>query len=271
MTPPAAVLRQHGLSQPIHIAETTIAHVWKVTRGDSFAALKIYKTGDPKGEDIGFRLTQALNGTGMAKTYSIGEGIAVLEWLSGPSLGDLSRNGQDAAAATELIQVADAIHTGPATTNLPPLADQFDALMTLQINPAWPAQTRQNIQTGQQIAQHLLANQQDIRTLHGDLHHDNIKGSARGYLAYDAKGLIGDRGYELANAFQNPLGADALVTDPARARRLAQTWAQHWDTSQKRILSWAAAHCALSMTWADNFKQPQHMKTLDMLCALSAP
>ncbi len=270
MMPTAAVLAEHQLSDAAHIAETAIANVWKVTRaGGDHSALKIYKNGDPKGEDAGFRLTKALNGQGAAKTYHFAQGVAVMEWLDGPSLGDLTRNGQDVQATAELIRVADQIHTAPTDLDLPSLADNFSPLMTLQIAPTWPAQTQKNIGRGQRVARHLLANQREIRALHGDLHHDNVKDSAGGYLAYDAKGLIGDRAYELANAFQNPLGSDDLVTDPARARWLADTWAQHWNTSHKRLLRWAAAHSALSMTWAGNFDQALHNKILSMLCNLA--
>lgn len=269
--PPDTVLQQLGLSDPLHIVETTIANVWKVTRADGEpAALKIYKNRDPKGEDIGFRLTAALDGKGTAKTYAFADGIALLEWLDGPSLGDLSRSGQDNEATARLIKVADQIHTAPKNLELTPLADNFDPLLTLQVSPTWPAITQQGILQGQHMAKQLLANQHDIRPLHGDLHHDNIKDSTRGYLAFDAKGLIGDRAYELANAFQNPVGSDALLTDRARARRLANTWAQHWETTPTRLLSWAAAHSALSMTWARNFDQPLHMKTLSMLCELAS-
>lgn len=270
MKPPAAVLQQHRLSNPTHIAETTIAHIWKVTRTrGEHAALKIYKDGDAKGEDIGFRLTKALDGTGTAKTYHFAKDTAVMEWLDGPPLGDLSRAGQDDDAAQKLIRVADQIHSVPTDIALTPLVDHFKPLLGLRINPSWPRQTQHNIGYTQQLAQQLVGNQQNIRCLHGDLHHDNIKHSARGCLAYDAKGLIGDRGYELANAFQNPLGADDLATDPARAGNLAETWAGHWNMRPKRLLSWAAAHCGLSMTWGQNFSQALHMQILDMLRTLA--
>ncbi|WP_341366509.1 aminoglycoside phosphotransferase family protein [Yoonia sp. BS5-3] len=270
MTPPLAVLRQHQLSKPVHIAETAIAHVWRVNRSNGdLAALKIYKNGDTKGEETGFRLTSALNGHGAARVHFYADAVAILEWLDGPSLDTLSHNGNDLQAAATLIKVADQIHANAPPITLPSLAENFAALIQLKLDPSWPAQTQRNISFGRKTARALLDNSQDMRALHGDLHHQNIKDSARGYLAYDAKGLIGDRAYELAAAFQNPLGADALVTDPARARQLAQIWAQHWGTSPNRILSWAAAHSALSMTWAGNFEQPLHMRILDMLCAVA--
>jgi len=266
---PPAVLRRYDLREPTHVAETPIAHVWKVALADDTpAALKIYKDDDPKGEEIGFRFVQSLDGAGAVKVYHFDHSVAVMEWLDGPSLGDLSRGGDDDAANAALIKVADALHGAAIRVQLPSLMENFAPLLTLEISSAWAERTQANLMRAQKLASQLLDNQFEISALHGDLHHDNIKGSVRGYLAYDAKGLIGDRAYDLANAFQNPLGAEGLVHDPARARRMAEHWAMAWDTSPKRLLSWAVAHCGLSMTWAQNFEDKAHTDLLDMLCAV---
>ncbi len=89
------------------------------------------------------------------------------------------------------------------------------------------------------LAADLLAKQSDLRPLHGDFHHDNIKRGARGYLAFDAKGVIGDRAFELANAFRNPLGADVTVQNPRRINHIAQLWGQAFEVPSSRLLSWA--------------------------------
>ena len=261
MIPPADVMRRYDLRDPKFVAETGIAHVWQVHMGNGdLAALKIYKDDDPKGEDIGFRLIQSLDGAGVVKVYHFAHSVAVMEWLDGPSLAELSRSGDDDRANAILIEVADALHQRPTQIDLPTLADQFTPLFERKVSG--------NLFRAQEIARSLIGNQIEIKMLHGDLHHDNIKDSARGYLAYDAKGVIGDRAYELANAFQNPLGAEALVHDPARARRMANTWAQHWNTSPKRLLSWAVAHCALSITWGWDGDEQTHLNLLDMLCGV---
>ncbi len=271
MKPPATVLRRYGLSSPAHVAETAIANVWKVIRKDSTpAALKIYKNNDPMGEETGFALMQALNGQGGATIYHFDQSVAVMEWLDGPSLGALSRNGKDDLASAELIRVADQMHAAQPVVTLPTLRANFDALMTVKIEVTWPAGTKRDIIMARQIAGQLLNSQTDLYALHGDLHHDNIKGSPRGYLAFDAKGVIGERAYELANAFQNPVDATDLVTDPTRALRLADMWGQHWQIPPKRLLSWAAAHCALSITWAGNFGQRARTDLLTMFLGLIA-
>ena len=47
---------------------------------------------------------------------------------------------------------------------------------------------------GARVAQHLLAHPQEECVLHGDIQHHNIRlHPVRGWLAYDPKGLYGER------------------------------------------------------------------------------
>lgn len=55
------------------------------------------------------------------------------------------------------------------------------------------------------IAEQLLSDHQKTRVLHGDIHHYNIKNSPRRWLAFDPKGVIGERTYDCANALCNPV------------------------------------------------------------------
>ena len=55
-------------------------------------------------ERHGFALLAALNGRGAAKVYQTTQNAALTEWLSGPHLGDLTRNGQDKEAAKKLVK-----------------------------------------------------------------------------------------------------------------------------------------------------------------------
>ena len=88
-----------------------------------------------------------------------------------------------------------------------------------------------------------------IVPLHGDLHHDNIISSDRGWLAIDPKGLLGDPAYETANVFINPERADKIASDPKRIAARADILSQRLGYNRKRILGWAAAHAALSACW----------------------
>ncbi len=235
-------------SHPEFITKTAIATVWKVRTPHGPAALKLYHKPDMGAERHGFTLMAALNGFGAAKVYQTTQNAALTEWLSGPHLGDITRNGQDSEATEELVKLANTLHKNmPNVTNLPSLTTRFHALKTLSFDCL--DTPKHNLQRAQNLAIHLLKTQSDIRPLHGNLHHDNIRLGPRGYLAFDAKGIIGERAFELANAFRNPKGAEALHRAPTRIRHLAQSWGQAFAVSPQRLLDWAAAKCALSIAW----------------------
>ncbi len=52
----------------------------------------------------------------------------------------------------------------------------------------------------------------ELRGLHGDLHHENIMFSSRGWLVIDPVGLVGEVGFGAANMFYDPADRDDLVS-----------------------------------------------------------
>jgi streptomycin 6-kinase len=255
LEPPAHILAHFSINTPVFTDQSGIATIWKVQRSDGHpAALKCYLNGDMKNEAPGFAFLQSCAGQGAAQIYDVTPGAALIEWLGGTSLGDLSRNGQDALANRHLIKTACKIHTNTITAppDLPHLNDWFSALHNGTVPADWSTTTQHNMQKARDLSEVLLANQTDLRPLHGDLHHDNIKRGTRGYRAFDAKGVIGDRAFELANAFKNPIGAEKTVRNPRRIKHLAQSWGQAFGVSPHHLLSWACAYCALSYTWHIN-------------------
>lgn len=251
-SPPEDMLIEYDISPLSFVEETAIARVWKVARVDGQnAALKIYKKTNMGNEAAGFFFLEALNGSAVANVYRRTSNSALIEWLDGHSLGDLTRRGEDEKAAKELVAVANQIHSVP----LPPkneyakLEDWLEALFTIGFAQACPPSSRQNILRCQVLARQLIEQPRDIRPLHGDLHHDNIRLGDRGYCAFDAKGVLGERTYELANAFRNPKGAFDLVHDANRVRYLCDLWSKHFDVEPLRLMQWAAVKCALSIVW----------------------
>ncbi len=250
--PPAVILAECGAGSARFVDKTHIATVWQVRCHDGrMAALKVYHGDDMAGESHGFDFVEGLEGVGVAHVYWRNHRAALVEWLDGPSLGDLTRGGQDLLASRELVGVANRIHAAarPMAAKLPHLQDWFRDLFALLFGPGCPVDLARDITRCKRLAQTLLADQQDMRPLHGDLHHDNIRHGPRGYSAFDAKGVLGERAYELANAFRNPNGADAVVRDPARVRFLATFWAQEFGVDPRRLMAWAAIKCALSIAW----------------------
>lgn len=252
MKPPIALLTKFTVQSPQHITDTPIASIWRVTRDDgSFAALKIYKDDNLQDEAPGFDLLAAQEGRGAAYLYARAESAVLMEWLDGPLLGDLTRSGDDASATLALMETANRLHQMPVKTieSLDPLDNRFRALFDATFSADCPSGAEETIRKACDLAKDLLANQTNIRPLHGDFHHDNVKGSGRGYLAFDAKGVLGERSFEFANAFRNPLGAEDFSGRPEIILKRAEIWSAGLSVSRDHLLSWATAYSALSLSW----------------------
>lgn len=265
--------QRFGVTAPEFITETAAALIWKVQRRDGApAALKIYRRGDMGNEAAGFTFMAAQDGVAAAQIFETTPDAALSEWLAGPSLGDLSRAGRDKEAAQELVGIANMIHADPviAVAGLHPLETWFASLKNLETGPSCPKALCRNLQFAKSLARDLCGSQQDIRPLHGDLHHDNIRDSARGFLAFDAKGLLGERSYELANAFRNPKGAPDLIRDPDRIRFLRDLWSVEFGVCANRLMQWAVAKTALSIVWRSdqNFESDPEADLLNILVGL---
>jgi streptomycin 6-kinase len=243
--------------------QSKIANVWKAMRGDAPVALKIYIDGNTQDEWPGVAYIKSCAGLGAVEIYDYADGAIVMEWLDGPSLGDMARQGHDDEASVHLAATALQLHTAAKARDLPTLQDRMTTLLDFKLQTHWPQATLDSIRAAQHLASKLINNQRDIKPLHGDLHHDNIRKGARGYLAFDAKGLIGDPAYDFANAFLNPINAPTIIADSARMVRMANTFADAVQIQAPRLLDWAIAHCALTLAW-DNAAQPD-VKVLTLL------
>lgn len=249
---PKVLLSQFSVQQPWHVADTPIASIWRVARNDgNLAALKVYKDDNLQDEAPGFDFLEAQDGLGAARIYARADAAVLMEWLDGPHLSDLTRSGDDEFASQILVETANRLHQMPVRIidSLDPLENRFRALFDATFTADCPSSTEATIRKACDLAKTLLAAQTNIRPLHGDLHHDNIKGSARGYLAFDAKGVLGERTFELANAFRNPLGCEEFSRQAEVILKRAAIWSAGLNVSQDHLLSWAAAYSALSLAW----------------------
>ena len=226
------------------MADTPTSRVFRVRHRGAVAALKLLK---PKGREeiAGARLMRWWDGAGTARVWELSDDAVLMEWLDGPSAGDMARTGQDDAATGILCDVlADLHRPRGAPPDLHDLAGWVRPL-TLARAADWPpAFAEAALRLG-----HLLETAPDAVPLHGDFHHDNVMRSARGWLAMDPKGLIGDPAYDAANLFRNPLGASELALDAGRIARLADRVSARLGQRRGRVLDWAAAHCALAAVW----------------------
>ncbi|MCT7662486.1 aminoglycoside phosphotransferase family protein [Shinella kummerowiae] len=101
------------------------------------------------------------------------------------------------------------------------------------------------------IADALIADQRDIKPLHGDLHHENIVSGPRGWLIIDPAGLIGDPALDVANMFSNPLDRFDLTRDEERIASMADIFAETLGRDVRTILRYGFAYGCLSAAWHD--------------------
>lgn len=268
----AEALNRFDLSAPRALTETPAARLWRVRAADgSEQVLKLYRRGHAGNEATGAAILAAWHAAGanVAQMRAWDDSAWVMDWLEGEPLGDIARGGRVNEADLYLSRVAHDLHkaTLPRMPDLPDLSDWFDALFSLRYAPECPSDLRRDMTRAAHLADHLLAGP-DKRPLHGDLHHDNVLVvPRRGFVTIDAKGVLGDHAYELANAMRNPKGCGMALRDPDRQRLRRDVFARGLDINPKRFAGWAAAKCALSMAWTAQGMLAQSQEA-DLLAAL---
>lgn len=256
------ILDEFNVSSPLFIAETAIAKVWRVTRSDnSLAALKVYKGDDMRNEGPGVVFLQNCNGQGAAKIFQTGKNAFLMEYLDGLTLGELTRQGEDQQAAKKLVETANQLQKVQFDQNYrwPKLEDWVEGLMELERGASWTDENWRHIEMSRHLAKELTSTQKDVCVLHGDLHHDNIIKGARGYCAIDAKGVIGEKAYELANAVCNPVGAEELMVSRDRIEFLLTLWCDEFSLERARFLKWIIAQRGMSISWSGNEIASDHV------------
>ncbi|MHB8528003.1 MAG: aminoglycoside phosphotransferase family protein [Caulobacteraceae bacterium] len=219
------------------------SHLAPVLRNGVPAMLKI-ASGEE--EERGAALMEWWGGVGAARVLERERAALLLERVTGRrSLATMALRGQDDAAMRVLCRVAAALHeprAGTPPSTLVPLDTWFRALA-----PA--AERHGGVLLGSLEASHrLLASPREIAVLHGDIHHDNVlDGGARGWLAIDPKGLIGERGFDYANMLCNPWAPETGTAQ--RLRRRVALVARQSRIEPRRILMWLLAWAGLSASW----------------------
>lgn len=222
---------------------TSTSHLVPVRYANSPAMLKVSFA---KEEVRGANLMVWWNGNSAARVYRHEGPALLLERASmGQSLRQMAQSGQDEQATRLLCRLACSLHearTDDAPTSLVALEDWFAKLS--------PGAARHGgiLALSHEVAQELLATQDEIRVLHGDLHHDNVLHFGdRGWLAIDPKGLVGERTFDFVNLLRNPRPEIAL--QPGRFARQATVIASAAGVNRCRLLRWTLAFAGLSAAW----------------------
>ena len=174
----------------------------------------------------------------------------MLEYAAGDELITLVERGEDENATRIIAQVITQLHSVPQSAPRDGLF-VLDRWFTELFNKA-AADRQAGIEfiyvRGAALAEHLLADQREVRVLHGDIHHRNIRQSSRGWLAFDPKGLVGERTYDCANTLCNPAISE-IVHNEARLLTNAAILADALGIDLPRLLAFTYAYACLNASW----------------------
>ena len=258
----ARYLKAWDLSDPQPLAQTATSHVYTVRLEGAQVVLKLLTPLGVKDEVRGAIALRHFNGQGAVSLLREDEQAHLLEYADGPDLIPMVENGQDEAATAIIADVLIALHapsTGPFPDGLTPLRVWFRDLFSKA-----EADRRNGLHSiymrAAPVAETLLATPQDVRVLHGDMHHANIRHHAeRGWLAFDPKGLLGERTFDAANSLCNPMDMPALVENESRLLKNAGILSHKLEIDLSRILTFVFAYACLSASWSlDDNDDPHH-------------
>ncbi|MCC6612606.1 MAG: phosphotransferase [Anaerolineae bacterium] len=241
-----------ALTDPHLLAETPTSHVYTAARDGETVVLKLLTSLGAEDEASGAVALRCYDGHGAVRLLRHDDGAHLLEYAAGDDLVPLVRRGDDGQAAAIIADVLNRLHS--AGKDAPP-----DGLVPLRTwSRALFAKAEQEAHLGEDsifvraapLADALLANPRDVCALHGDIHHENVRHSPRGWLAIDPKGLYGERTYDTANTLCNPLGMPDLVENEARFRATAGLLADKLNIDLPRVFAFAFFYTCLSACWS---------------------
>lgn len=206
------------------------------------------------------------NGEGIARLLECDEEqkVVLLERLEpGTMLAELVPE-QDERAISILTSVMRQLwRPAPAQRNFPTVEKWAQGLQRLRVRydgGCGPLPTLL-VEEAEALFAELLATAGPPMLLHGDLHHENILLSGNEWRAIDAKGVVGDPGYETGVLFYNPMPKIFHVPDLRKvlARRLDQL-SEELAMDRARIRGWGLAQCMLSAWWhiEDGYQEPPY-------------
>jgi streptomycin 6-kinase len=243
------------LSDPRPLARTATSDLYTVSWKGETVVLKLL-TDHGWEEQRGAAALRHFDGRGAVRLYRSDATAQLLEYAAGEELFAVVERGDDQGAVRIIAAVLKRLHEAPKGEHdegLLPLKDWFRALFD-KADADRAAGVESTCVRGAALAARLLANPREVRVLHGDVHHRNIRDSPRGWLAFDPKGLVGERTYDCANTLCNPYRGqpkfDELVHDEKRLLANAGILSDELELELERVLEFTFAYACLSAAWS---------------------
>jgi streptomycin 6-kinase len=248
-------LDQWSLTDPLPLAQTATSELYTVTYDGERAVLKLLTPMGMQEEHIGALALRYWNGHGAVRLFQSNDEAQLLEYADGDDLVPMVKNVGDEQATAVIADVLRELHlTHPSLSEPMP-----DGIRTLRVwYRALFKQAEADLDAGvdsvyvrgARISEALFADPVDTRVLHGDIHHENIRyREGRGWLSFDPKGIVGERTFDAANVFRNPLNSMDLIANEARMLKLANTLGAALEVEPSRVLAFTYTMCCLSASW----------------------
>jgi len=239
-------VREWDLSDPQPLAKTATSTVYTVTYQDERVVLKLLTPIGIDDEQSGAVALDYWNGSGAVKLLRHGLNAHLLEYAEGENLTTLVERGGDEQSTEIIAEVLNRLHAvqSPVPDGLWGLERRFQSLFVRASLHPDTIFARAAV-----VARRLLDDPRDVRVLHGDMHHYNVRQSTRGWLAYDPKGVLGERAFDAANTLCNPDGVPDLLRSETRLLRNAEILARGMGVDLGRLLAFTFAYACLSAAW----------------------
>ncbi len=231
------------------VGDTVRGRVYKVCRGEEFYALKIFIQAGNDEHRYGLSFLEHCNGTASCRLIAKEGNAALLEYADGISLGVWADEGRDEETVRIMAELLNAVHALKSSKgDFLPLEKRLEDVLKFKNSREAPA----FLQRGAEIAQDLLAHQENVCLLHGDMHPDNVMHhSIRGWLSIDPKGVIGDRAYDCANILLSPYRMKTIY-DRERIIRTAHILGSETGLDPKKILRYGFVYACEWGGWEFN-------------------
>jgi streptomycin 6-kinase len=246
-----------NLGDPQLLTRTFTSSIYTVRQGGETVILKLFAATETT-EQVGALALRYFDGQGAVRLLRYDAGAHLLEYAAGDELIRLVEQGQDEEATRIIAQVLKQLHGVPqdgSQEGLFGLEGWFGELFS-KGKADRQAGSQSIYVRGAALAERLLVDRRELRVLHGDIHHRNIRMSGRGWLSFDPKGLVGERTYDCANTLCNPPMTE-IVHNEARLLNNAAILAEALGIDMGRILAFTYAYACLNASWWVRLGSPE--------------
>lgn len=245
-----------NLTDPELLAQSPRGDVYAVYRNGEKVVLKLLTPEGAEDETEGVLALQLFDGHGAVRLLAHDENAHLLEYAGDEELAQMVWRGDDLQATQIIADVLNKLHRPrPYVPQLRTLRRRFRSLFEQAARDQAAGENSIYVR-GARAAEYLLSTPQHECVLHGDIQHHNIRRHpVRGWLAYDPKGLYGERTYDAANTLCNPSNARERVMSEERMLQVSQVLADGMGIKVERLRTFVFAYACLSASWfgdADN-------------------